>query len=151
SMPSATARAVCLSWLAADEKPVLNDAVGMEDEPPHADSSTTAAMNAPQDKQRRCISSSSLAAHSPSIPGRPSGSLSVKLAHMTTPPPFESPLRADANAGRVALITGGGTGIGRATARELARSGAAVVICGRREDPLLATASEIEEAGGNCL
>ena len=32
---------------------------------------------------------------------------------------YRSPLRPDANAGRVALVTGGGTGIGRATAIEL--------------------------------
>lgn len=64
---------------------------------------------------------------------------------------YVSPLRSDANAGRVALVTGGGTGIGRATARELANTGARVVICGRREDPLSATAHEIEETGGTCL
>jgi citronellol/citronellal dehydrogenase len=62
-----------------------------------------------------------------------------------------SPLRADANAGRVALITGGGTGIGRATAIELAGSGAGVIICGRRPEPLRETAAEIEHAGGACL
>jgi citronellol/citronellal dehydrogenase len=66
-------------------------------------------------------------------------------------PPFVSPLRPDANAGRVALITGGGTGIGSATARELAATGADVVICGRREEPLVATAKKIEAAGGQCL
>jgi citronellol/citronellal dehydrogenase len=70
---------------------------------------------------------------------------------MTTPGAFVSPLRADANAGRVALVTGGGTGIGRATALELARTGAAVVICGRREQPLAETAAEIEAAGASCL
>ncbi|MBV8943666.1 MAG: SDR family oxidoreductase [Solirubrobacterales bacterium] len=70
---------------------------------------------------------------------------------MTTASPFVSPLRPDANAGRVALVTGGGTGIGRATALELACTGADVVICGRREEPLRATATEIERSGGRCL
>ena len=70
---------------------------------------------------------------------------------MATEPPFVSPLRPRANAGRVALVTGGGTGIGRATALELASTGAAVVICGRRAEPLEATAGEIERSGGCCL
>jgi citronellol/citronellal dehydrogenase len=62
-----------------------------------------------------------------------------------------SPLRSDANAGRVALVTGGGTGIGRATALELAGSGASVVICGRRPAPLEETVAAIEAAGGEAL
>ncbi len=61
---------------------------------------------------------------------------------------FRSPLSSDANAGRVAVVTGGGTGIGRAAARELAGSGAAVLICGRREEPLERVAAELAAAGG---
>jgi NAD(P)-dependent dehydrogenase (short-subunit alcohol dehydrogenase family) len=39
-------------------------------------------------------------------------------------------------AGQVALLSGGGSGLGRESALELARCGAKVVICGRREQPL---------------
>jgi citronellol/citronellal dehydrogenase len=64
---------------------------------------------------------------------------------------YRSPLRSDANAGRVALVTGGGTGIGRATALELAASGARVVVCGRRPEPLELVRSEAEARGAECL
>jgi len=57
-----------------------------------------------------------------------------------------SPLTTDANAGKVALVTGGGTGIGRAVTRELARTGAQVVICGRRDEPLAAVQQELGDA-----
>ena len=46
-------------------------------------------------------------------------------------------------AGRAVLVTGGGTGLGRAAAAELRRCGAEVVICGRRADVLAATAAEL--------
>jgi citronellol/citronellal dehydrogenase len=61
---------------------------------------------------------------------------------------FRSPLTPDANAGKVALVTGGGTGIGRATALELARTGGKVAICGRRPEPLEAVKAEL---GDDCL
>lgn len=50
--------------------------------------------------------------------------------------------------GRVAVITGGGTGIGRCIAHELSTLGATVVLWGRREDPLRQTVAEIEDDGG---
>ena len=50
--------------------------------------------------------------------------------------------------GQVALITGGGTGLGRGTAIELARCGATVVVSGRREELLRRTVGEIDELGG---
>jgi citronellol/citronellal dehydrogenase len=50
--------------------------------------------------------------------------------------------------GQVAIVTGGGTGLGRATALELAACGAAVVVCGRRQEPLDETVSLAE--GDRC-
>jgi meso-butanediol dehydrogenase/(S,S)-butanediol dehydrogenase/diacetyl reductase len=50
--------------------------------------------------------------------------------------------------GKVAFVTGGGTGIGAATARRFAQEGATVVICGRRREPLDEVVSAIRAAGG---
>lgn len=50
--------------------------------------------------------------------------------------------------GRVALVTGGGTGLGRASALELVRCGARVTIVGRRSEVLEQAASEINESVG---
>ena len=51
-------------------------------------------------------------------------------------------------AGKVVIVTGGGSGIGRCTAHELASLGATVVLVGRNADKLRATAGEIALDGG---
>ena len=50
--------------------------------------------------------------------------------------------------GRIAWVTGAGTGIGAATAERFAAEGATVVITGRRREPLEAVADRIKAAGG---
>ena len=49
--------------------------------------------------------------------------------------------------GKVALITGGGTGIGEATAIAFAREGARVVVASRREEPLVNVVAKIKKVG----
>ena len=53
--------------------------------------------------------------------------------------------------GKVAIVTGGGTGIGRATALVLARYGADVVVAGRRPGPLEETAAEVKALGRRAI
>jgi NAD(P)-dependent dehydrogenase (short-subunit alcohol dehydrogenase family) len=53
--------------------------------------------------------------------------------------------------GRVAIVTGGGSGLGRAMALELARLGSAVVAAGRRQEALEETVRLIAHGGGQAL
>ena len=52
---------------------------------------------------------------------------------------------------KVAIVTGGGTGMGRATAVEMARCGARLVLIGRRAEPIEDCAKTIREFGGEAL
>ena len=55
------------------------------------------------------------------------------------------------NTNQVAVITGGGTGIGAAIAVELASTGMSVVVTGRRPDPLNEVVKRITDAGGTAI
>ncbi len=61
---------------------------------------------------------------------------------------YQSAFRDGLFASRVVMVTGGGSGIGRCTAHELARLGAHVVLVGRNLEKLQATADEIVADGG---
>ena len=53
--------------------------------------------------------------------------------------------------GKVALVTGAGSGIGKAAALLFAREGAAVGVLSRTEAEIRETADEIERAGGKAI
>ena len=61
---------------------------------------------------------------------------------------YHSIFRPDAFADKVVIVTGGGSGIGRCTAHELAALGAQVVISGRKIEKLEHVSAEITEDGG---
>jgi citronellol/citronellal dehydrogenase len=61
---------------------------------------------------------------------------------------YRSVFHPDLLAGQVVLITGGGTGIGRCIAREIASLGATAVCAARRAEPLQDVVAEIATAGG---
>ncbi|WP_111656402.1 SDR family oxidoreductase [Isoalcanivorax indicus] len=64
---------------------------------------------------------------------------------------YRSVFRPDLFKGRNVIVTGGGSGIGRCTAHELASLGARVALVGRKEDKLKAVQAEIIEDGGDAL
>lgn len=61
---------------------------------------------------------------------------------------YRSAFRPNLFQDQVALVTGGGSGIGRCTAHELASLGATVAVCGRKEEKLRRVVEEIAEVGG---
>lgn len=58
-------------------------------------------------------------------------------------PLFKSNIHSTKHAGKIALVTGGSTGIGLATAKRLEREGATVFITGRRQEALDTAVDEI--------
>lgn len=61
---------------------------------------------------------------------------------------YQSVFNPDVFAGKVVIVTGGGSGIGRCTAHELAALGAQVVITGRKQEKLDGVVEEITHDGG---
>tara|TARA_R110002073_G_scaffold2938_3_gene19192 strand:- start:39614 stop:40480 length:867 start_codon:yes stop_codon:yes gene_type:complete len=64
---------------------------------------------------------------------------------------YQSIFRPDLFAGKNMIVTGGGSGIGRCTAHEIASLGAQVVLIGRKEEKLTTVANEIIEDGGKAI
>src|SRR3954463_6445559 len=95
------------------------------------------------------------------MPGNRLSATGSKRVPMTTASPDSTPPAIPSSryrsvfapelfAGRRVWVTGGGSGIGRAVAHELASLGAEVVISGRSADKLERVAAEIAEDGGRC-
>ncbi|MDB5979703.1 MAG: putative short-chain dehydrogenase [Pseudomonas sp.] len=63
--------------------------------------------------------------------------------------PYDSVFRPDLFRGQTHVVTGGGSGIGRCTAHELAALGAHVVLVGRKQEKLEQVSAEISEDGGS--
>jgi citronellol/citronellal dehydrogenase len=82
------------------------------------------------------------------LPVKKSARLPFNISLKTKMGTYQSIYRAGTFANQVIIVTGGGSGIGRCTAHELASLGAQVVICGRNADKLATVAQEITEDGG---
>jgi citronellol/citronellal dehydrogenase len=65
--------------------------------------------------------------------------------------PYQSVFRQNLFKGQTIIVTGGGSGIGRCTADELAALGAHVVVLGRTIEKLTEVQREIEEDGGQAM
>jgi citronellol/citronellal dehydrogenase len=63
---------------------------------------------------------------------------------------YQSVFKPGLFAGQTIIVTGGGSGIGRCTAHELASLGAFVVLVGRKQEKLDKVVAEIREDGGQC-
>lgn len=68
-----------------------------------------------------------------------------------TRPAYQSVFRPGLFAGQTVIVTGGGSGIGRCTAHELAALGATVMLVGRKAEKLTLVQAEIADAGGSAL
>ncbi|EUC46225.1 hypothetical protein COCMIDRAFT_25765 [Bipolaris oryzae ATCC 44560] len=79
---------------------------------------------------------------------QPSSSLTK---HNDTYPFIDPSKYARAHTGKTVVVTGGGQGLGKAIALAFANAGADIAIIGRSQQPLLATASEIEAKGRKCI
>ena len=73
----------------------------------------------------------------------------MKMIGAPEPPAAgETALRPDTFAGETVLVTGGGTGLGKAIATEFARLGASIALASRKQEHLDAGAAAIREIGG---
>ena len=85
----------------------------------------------------------------PQSPARPSEAAPVPAPGQPAPG-YASVFRPGLFTGQLIWVTGGGSGIGRCVAHELARLGAHVLISGRKAEKLDRVAAEIAEDGGRC-
>src|SRR3954447_12179110 len=86
--------------------------------------------------------------HGPSSPGQRSWAL-LPISSRRVPGQAASQIfRDDLLRGQVCVVSGAGSGLGRATAVELAALGATVIGCGRRPEPIQETTEIIRESGG---